>query len=71
MIKINQVVVARHPNGGIGDHLSCLIGAWFYAKRTGRTLVIDWRGSRFNPAAQCKDGHPPGWGQWTIYGQYA
>lgn len=45
----NRVVVARYPNGGIGDHLSCLIGAWFYAKRTERSLVIDWRGSRFNP----------------------
>lgn len=40
-------VIARHPNGGIGDHLSCLIGAWWFAKRTHRTLVIDWRGSRF------------------------
>jgi hypothetical protein len=43
-----RVVVARFPNGGIGDHLSCLIGAWWFAKRTGRTLIIDWRGSRFN-----------------------
>lgn len=49
MIEINRIVVARYPNGGIGDHLSCLMGAWFYAKRTGRSLVVDWRGSRFNP----------------------
>lgn len=48
-IDENRVVVARYPNGGIGDHLSCLIGSWFYAKRTGRTLVVDWRGSRYNP----------------------
>ena len=43
-----RYVVARHCFGGIGDHLSCLVGAWWLAKRTGRTLVIDWRGSRFN-----------------------
>ena len=43
-----DVVVARHCFGGIGDHLSCLVGAWWLARRTGRTLVVDWRGSRFN-----------------------
>lgn len=43
-----RYVVARYAFGGIGDHVSCLIGAWWLAKRTGRTLVIDWRGSRFN-----------------------
>lgn len=41
-----RYVVARQPNAGIGDHLSCAIGAWWYAKRTGRVLVVDWRGSR-------------------------
>jgi hypothetical protein len=44
-----RYVVARHCYGGIGDHLSCLVGAWWLAKRTRRVLVIDWRGSRFNP----------------------
>jgi hypothetical protein len=49
VIQMNRnVVVARHCFGGIGDHLSCLIGAWWLARRTGRTLVVDWRGSRFN-----------------------
>lgn len=43
-----RFVVARFANAGIGDHLSCLMGSWWYAQRTGRTLVIDWRGSRFN-----------------------
>lgn len=43
-----RYVVARHCFGGIGDHLSCLMGAWWLARRTGRTLVVDWRGSRFN-----------------------
>lgn len=46
-----KFVVARHCHGGIGDHLSCLIGAWWLAKRTGRRLVVDWRGSQFNPDA--------------------
>jgi Nodulation protein Z (NodZ) len=44
-----RYVVARHCYGGIGDHLSCLVGVWWLAKRTNRTLVVDWRGSRFNP----------------------
>jgi hypothetical protein len=43
-----RYVVARYVAGGIGDHLTCLIGAWWIAKKTNRTLVIDWRGSRFN-----------------------
>jgi Nodulation protein Z (NodZ) len=43
-----RFVVARFANGGIGDHLSCLMGSWWFAKQTGRSLVIDWRGSRFN-----------------------
>ncbi len=44
-----RYVIARHCFGGIGDHLSCLVGAWWLAKRTARALVVDWRGSRFNP----------------------
>jgi Nodulation protein Z (NodZ) len=43
-----RYVVARYCFGGIGDHLLCVIGAWLVARRTGRTLVVDWRGSRFN-----------------------
>jgi hypothetical protein len=43
-----RYVIARHCFGGIGDHLSCLVGAWWLAKRTARALVVDWRGSRFN-----------------------
>lgn len=49
-----RYVVARHCFGGIGDHLSCLAGAWWLAKRTGSTLVVDWRGSRFNPDASAQ-----------------
>ena len=44
----SRYVVARHCHEGIGAHVSCLLGAWWYAKQTGRTLVIDWRGSRYN-----------------------
>jgi hypothetical protein len=43
-----RYAVARYCFAGIGDHLLCLIGAWWVARRTGRTLVVDWRGSRFN-----------------------
>ncbi len=43
-----RFVVARHTFGGIGEHISCLMGSWWLAKQTDRTLVIDWRGSRFN-----------------------
>lgn len=46
---VPRYVVARHCYGGIGDHLSCLVGAWWFARRNGRTIVVDWRGSRFNP----------------------
>jgi len=45
----DRYVVARYCFGGIGDHLLCLVGAWWVARRTGRILVVDWRGSRFNP----------------------
>jgi hypothetical protein len=48
-MKMERFVIARHCNGGIGDHLACLLGAWWIAKRTKRVLVVDWRGSRFNP----------------------
>jgi hypothetical protein len=44
-----KYVIAKFTNSGFGDHLSCVFGAWWYAKSTNRILVIDWRGSRFNP----------------------
>ena len=53
-MNVSHVVIARFANGGIGDHLSCLIGSWWFAKQTGRTLIIDWRGSRFNTDATRK-----------------
>ncbi|MFT5574195.1 MAG: hypothetical protein ACI9FR_003133 [Cryomorphaceae bacterium] len=42
-----KIVVCRNPNAGFGDHMHCLFGSWWYAKQTNRTLLIDWRGSRF------------------------
>ncbi|MDF0516629.1 nodulation protein NodZ [Bradyrhizobium yuanmingense] len=40
----DRFVVARRRTG-FGDCLWSLASAWRYAKRTGRTLAIDWRGS--------------------------
>jgi hypothetical protein len=48
MSSNRRYVVAKYTNSGIGDHLTCVIGAWWYARQTGRTLIIDWRGSRFS-----------------------
>ncbi|MGV7218016.1 nodulation protein NodZ [Bradyrhizobium sp. UFLA05-112] len=42
--KKERFVVSRRRTG-FGDCLWSLAAAWQYAKRTGRTLVIDWRGS--------------------------
>ncbi|WP_439373334.1 nodulation protein NodZ [Bradyrhizobium sp. DASA03120] len=39
-----RFVISRRRTG-LGDCLWSLAAAWQYAKRTGRTLVIDWRGS--------------------------
>ncbi|WP_219682636.1 nodulation protein NodZ [Bradyrhizobium canariense] len=39
-----RFVVSRRRTG-FGDCLWSLASAWSYAQRTGRTLVIDWRGS--------------------------
>ncbi|PZV37151.1 nodulation protein NodZ [Mesorhizobium kowhaii] len=40
----DRFVVSRRRTG-FGDCLWSLAAAWSYAKRTGRTLAIDWRGS--------------------------
>lgn len=32
---------------GLGDRLICLCAAWIYARSTGRTLIADWRYSRY------------------------
>ena len=41
---MSKFVVSRRSTGW-GDCIISLISAWHYARRTGRTLVIDWRSS--------------------------
>ena len=44
--KSNKKVVARR-NAGIGDNLLATAHAWYYAKKTGRSLVINWAPSMY------------------------
>ncbi|MCG2632936.1 MULTISPECIES: nodulation protein NodZ [Bradyrhizobium] len=44
MTHQQRFVISRRRTG-FGDCLWSLASAWQYSKRTGRTLVIDWRGS--------------------------
>lgn len=41
-----KFVISRRTSG-LGDGLISLCSAWHYARLTGRTLVIDWRWSRY------------------------
>ncbi|MCG8466986.1 MAG: nodulation protein NodZ [Gemmatimonadetes bacterium] len=41
-----RFVISRRSSG-LGDCIHSLMSAWYYAKRTGRTLVVDWRRSRY------------------------
>ncbi|WFU54571.1 nodulation protein NodZ [Bradyrhizobium pachyrhizi] len=43
--SMNQRFVVSRRRTGFGDCLWSLAAAWSYAKRTHRTLAIDWRGS--------------------------
>jgi hypothetical protein len=45
---MSRYVVSLRPTG-LGDRLICLCAAWIFARNTGRTLVVDWRGSRYTP----------------------
>lgn len=42
-----RYVVSIRPTG-LGDRLICLCAAWIFARETGRTLVADWRHSRYS-----------------------
>ena len=42
----NKVVVSRR-NAGFGDNLFSIAHAWHYAKKTDRTLIINWAPSRY------------------------
>ncbi len=46
-----RYVVSRRM-AGLGDRLICLCAAWIFARATGRTLVADWRFSRYLPTDQ-------------------
>lgn len=46
-MTVDRYVVVRWTNSGIGDHLSALLAGWWIARESGRSLVVDWRGSRF------------------------
>lgn len=42
-----RYVVSKRTTG-LGDRIVCLAAAWRYARATGRTLVADWRHSRYS-----------------------
>ncbi len=44
---MTRYVVSLRPTG-LGDRLICLVGAWIFARNTGRTLIVDWRGSLYS-----------------------
>lgn len=46
MIIKNKVVISRR-NAGFGDNLFAAAHAWYYAKMTNRTLIINWAPSRY------------------------
>ncbi len=47
MTENKKKFVISHRSTGLGDCIVSLIGAWRYARVTNRTLVIDWRRSRY------------------------
>jgi hypothetical protein len=50
----NMRFVVSKRWAGFGDSLISLVNAWRYAKNTKRTLVIDWRFSRYLPESKIK-----------------
>ena len=43
----HYLVTHPHPGSGIGSNLASLAGAIWFAEQTGRSVVVDWRGSAF------------------------
>jgi hypothetical protein len=41
------LVTRPHPGSGVGSNLASLAGTIWLAEKTGRTAVVDWRGSAF------------------------
>src|SRR5689334_10660481 len=46
-VSNGYVVTRPHPGSGIGSNLASLAGAVWTARRLGRTVIVDWRGSAF------------------------
>lgn len=49
LIKIKNKIVVSRRNAGFGDNLFAIAHAWHYAKKTNRTLIINWAPSRYLP----------------------
>src|SRR5437868_9204252 len=45
--EARYLVTRPHPGSGIGSNLVSLAGAIWFGEQTGRTVVVDWRGSAF------------------------
>lgn len=52
MDYLERIVIGKRFTG-LGDCLSSLLGAWRFARRTGRLLVADWRFSCYSPEPTC------------------
>jgi Nodulation protein Z (NodZ) len=46
-MSTRYVVTRPHPGSGVGSNLASLAGAIWCARRLGRAVVVDWRGSAF------------------------
>ncbi len=47
MSERSFVVTRPHPGSGVGSNLASLAGAIWAARRLGRSVIVDWRGSAF------------------------
>jgi hypothetical protein len=45
--RMNRRFLISKKKTGLGSDLATIMGAWYYARRTARTLVIDWRNSLY------------------------
>ncbi len=47
LLRRHERVIISHRNAGFGDNLLSAANAWYYAKNTGRALVIWWQPSMY------------------------
>lgn len=52
MDHIQRIVISKRYTG-LGDCVTSLLGAWRFARRTGRSLVADWRFSCYSVEPDC------------------